>query len=293
LIAPRVGLVTVTYNSGTVLEPFLKCVFEQTERSFVLVAVDNASRDQSLPLLQKVTDERIAIIANPDNRGVAEGNNQGIEYCRANGIEWVLLINNDTEFSPTLVEGLLNRAKELNARVVVPRIPYFDRPDLAWYSGGRFSWWRGFQSRHEPPRALAEDQPRITEYAPTCCMLVHKSVFDEIGTMDPAYFVYWDDTDFCWRLMRAGIPIHYDPGLILLHKVSTLTGGETSPFSVRHYSRNQIYFLRKYFSPAVVAANIFWIRFKNRIRLLTGRDDAAIAEIRVQAIVEGQQMKVT
>jgi GT2 family glycosyltransferase len=89
---------------------------------------------------------------------------------------------------------------------------------------------------------------------------------------------------------RHDIPIYYDPRIPFAHKVSTLTGGPQSPFSVRHDSRNQIYFLRKHFSPWVVAANVAWIRFKNRIRLLMGKDDAPIAALRKQAILEGLRM---
>jgi GT2 family glycosyltransferase len=282
---PRIGLVTVTYNSGSVLQPFLDCVRAQQLRDYRLIVVDNASSDATMNILRAHTDDQLQLIANPDNRGVAEGNNQGIVACREAGIEWVLLINNDTEFTPDLLESLLSSARELNARVLVPRITYFSDPSSDWFAGGHFSWLRGFQSRHT--KSDGSRIPRRIHYSPTCCMLVRMEVFDEVGMMDPAYFVYWDDTDFCWRLGRHGVPILYDPRVTMAHKVHSLTGGQMSAFSTRYDSRNQIYFLRKHFGPGVVQANLAWIRMKNRLRLLLGRDDEATAGLRRKAIAEG------
>jgi len=289
---PTIGLVTVTYNSASVIKPFLACVSAQTVQNHLLVVVDNASRDDSLALVAAHGDARTLVIANADNLGVAEGNNQGIEACRARGIDWILLINNDTEFSPTLLEGVLASAAKLQARVIVPRVTYFDRPEQNWFAGGHFSWLRGFQARHEesPAAGSEREAPREIACAPTCCMLIHASIFDSVGLMDAAYFVYWDDTDFCWRLNRHHIPIMFEPAVSLAHKVSSLTGGAQTPFSARHYNRNQVYFLRKHFPPLVVHANILWIRLKNVARRALQLDDAAIADVRVKAIAEGLRM---
>src|ERR1700733_2803561 len=98
----RIGVVTVTYNSASVLPAFLGCVMEQTHREFILFAADNSSTDDTLRMLRGCSDERLKIIANPDNRGVAAGNNQGIVAALEAGCRSVLLLNNDTEFGATL-----------------------------------------------------------------------------------------------------------------------------------------------------------------------------------------------
>src|SRR4051812_22766558 len=103
----KVGVVTVTYNSGKVLQDFLCCILSQTHSNFVLFAIDNASTDSTLQQLHACTDPRVAIIANPDNRGVAEGNNQGIRAALEAYCDSVLLINNDTVFENGLIEKLL------------------------------------------------------------------------------------------------------------------------------------------------------------------------------------------
>jgi GT2 family glycosyltransferase len=82
-------------------------------------------------------------------------------------------------------------------------------------------------------------------YAPTCFMLIHKSVFGKIGLMDEKYFVYYDDTDFVYRALKKGFRIIYLPEFIIQHRVAYSTGGSESLFSVYYCNRNRIYFILK------------------------------------------------
>ena len=62
------------------------------------------------------------------------------------------------------------------------------------------------------------------DYASTCCLLIRKEVFDNIGLMDEKYFVYFDDTDFLFRVKKEGVhKIYYDSQITLFHKVGSLT----------------------------------------------------------------------
>ena len=131
----RIGVVTVTYNSGQVLPDFLRCLWAQTCRNFLLLAVDNASCDSTLEVLKECSDERLIVIANPDNRGVAEGNNQGIRQALEAGCSSVLLLNNDTEFDETLLERLAAGLETYPCDMVCPKTFFFDEPDRIW--GGR------------------------------------------------------------------------------------------------------------------------------------------------------------
>src|ERR1700729_3843408 len=81
----KIGVVTVTYNGAKVIREFLASLDSQTHSNFILYVVDNASNDDVLDVVSKVSQFRIKVIANPDNRGVAEGNNQGIRAALAEG----------------------------------------------------------------------------------------------------------------------------------------------------------------------------------------------------------------
>src|SRR5215471_11887033 len=104
----KIGVVTVTYNSEPVLQDFFDSLVAQTHTNFILYIVDNASRDQTLAMARLRTEVSSVIIANRDNVGVAEGNNQGIRAALDDGCECVLLLNNDTVFPATLFDRLYN-----------------------------------------------------------------------------------------------------------------------------------------------------------------------------------------
>ena len=238
-----IGVVTVTYNSDEVLDDFLTSLMSQSAE-FQLFVVDNASSDATMDKLCGVIDARIELLPQSENLGIAVGNNIGTAAALSAGCDYVLLLNNDTVFEATLFQDLVDRAKAASAHVVVPSLRYFDQPERVWFETARFDRWRG-----SVPVALdPAPQGTVTtlECACTCCALFDRSVFERVGMMDEQFFVYWDDTDFFYRCDRAGVTMVLDAGLEVLHKVSTLTGGEDSEFSEFERTKNRVYFIRKH-----------------------------------------------
>lgn len=287
----RIGVVTVTYHSGEVLQPFLDCCAQQSGVPWKLFVVDNASRDSTRAILAREPRPWMKVILNDGNLGVAEGNNQGIRAALAQGCTDVLLINNDVEFPPTLFHDMLVALEHHGADALTPRITYHDEPDQDWFNGGRFRYAWGPDARHDEPGDPAErNRPRVIEYAPTCCMLVRGRVFTSVGLMDPAYFVYWDDTDFCLRMLRAGHPLVCDPALSMSHKVSSLTGGLSSDFFIRHHHRNQLYYVRKHFGIWVLGYTLAASVIKAALRVPMRGDTARQFWLRLRSMGEGLRM---
>lgn len=241
-----VGVVTVTYNSGRVIDDFMKSILAQTYAHFRLYVIDNTSSDDTLERIRCYGDARTVIVANQVNAGVAEGNNIGIRAALRDGCGLVLLINNDTVFDPDLLSKLAEGLQKHGCEMIVPKILFFDRPDTIWYAGGYFNMLRGSGSHFGLGRRDNGefDLTRTVSYGPTCCMLIKGEVFDRVGLMDSTYFLYFDDTDFCLRAYRAGVKFFYLPSARMMHKESSLTGGP-SGFSLRYITRNHIYYLLK------------------------------------------------
>jgi hypothetical protein len=190
----------------------------------------------------------VVIIRNSTNLGVAEGNNVGIRAALGDNCASVLLINNDTVFGPDVISKLSEGLEQYQCDMIVPKILYFSPADRVWSAGGDFSVLRGRSihigfGRKDDGRF---DQPREVNYGPTCCMLIRREVFERIGLMDPNYFVYFDDSDFCLRANRAGIRLVYLPTVRLYHKVSTLIG-HRSELALRYVTRNHVYYVLKNF----------------------------------------------
>lgn len=243
----KIGVVTVAYNSEMVLQEFFDSLARQTHRNFILYVVDNASRDESVDMTRQRSDVPIFIIANENNLGVAEGNNQGIRAALADGCECVLLLNNDTVFPEDLFAQLYSGLTSHHCDMTTCKMYYHDKPDVLWCAGGHFQPWLGYRNQHDglDQKDTGQfDHPRPVTYTPTCCLLVRRSVFDRVGLMDSKYFVYSDDADFLYRCMKQGLSLWYLPDAKLWHKVNSLTGG-VSDFTVHYCTRNRMYFMRK------------------------------------------------
>lgn len=272
----KVGIVTVTYNSEQVIEAFMDSINGQTYRDFILYVIDNASKDDTLLRFEKNKSlNNFVLLRNSENIGVAAGNNQGIEAAISAGCKYVLLINNDTEFEPTLITKLLMGLDEYDCKLIVPKILFHNEPTRIWSAGGSFLPFQAYKNIHIGEGEL--DSAKFNEaicitYAPTCCMMIESSVFESVGLMDERYFVYFDDTDFCLRVLRAGFKMSYLPTARLTHKVSSLTGGGCSEFTMRYMIRNRVYFLRKNFGRVYLGFALGYIQLSLFIRLFCFHD---------------------
>jgi GT2 family glycosyltransferase len=290
---PKVGVVTVTFNSAKVIDGFTRSLLAQTHQDFVLYVIDNASTDDTLAKLACYRDPRIQVLANDENKGVAAANNQGIRASLRAGCELIWLINNDTEFEPRLLETLVAGLAAQDCDLILPKIMYYDAPERVWFAGGYFSRWRAYATLHYGKQEVDHgqfDTARQIDYAPTCCMLIRQRVFEQIGLMDETYFVYYDDADFCFRARRAGLRILYYPSAVLLHKESSLTGGAQSPFALRLSARNKLYFLKKNLGPVwLLWAALYEVYLLGR--LVSGRDSWQAFSLRQQSLCAGVRLK--
>lgn len=289
----KIGVVTVTFNAGGFLQPFMDCCLAQTFEDFELLVIDNASSDETLEVLTAIVDPRLSLMRNEHNVGYAAACNQGIRHFLECGVSDILFINNDTEFGPELFGALRAMRAHHNADAITPRIGYAEDPEINWYAGGRFTFWKGFQGEHlgqgekHDPK---DTEPRWTPVAPGCCVMFAAATFERLGFFDESYFVYFEDTDYFLRMKRAGLRLLYAPGLSIAHKVSLSTGGSQSDFSIRYYQRNQMYLLRKHFGALAVAGQAALVLVKATLRFLAGRDTTRQYKLRVSSITEGLRM---
>lgn len=252
----KIGVVTVTYNSGEVLDDFLLSIKKQTHDNFILYVIDNDSNDNTSELIENFDDSRVVYVKNSDNKGVAAANNQGIVKAFEDNCSYILLLNNDTLFADNTFENLLQNLHINNADIVVPKMYYFDDKNSIWFAGGNFDKTFQCDVNHigfkEKDIGQYNDISQIT-YAPTCCMLITKETIDDVGLMDEKYFVYEDDVDYCYRAtIVAKKKMIYLPNFEFYHKVGGLTNKERtsfqSDFATKYITRNRVYLCKKFFT---------------------------------------------
>jgi len=260
-VAGKVGAVTVTYNSASVLEAFFASLDRQSYTNFVLIAVDNASQDQTIALLDAHHSDRQIVIGNVTNLGVAAGNNQGIRAAIEAGCEYILLLNNDVVLDVEMIAQLVQGLHDHTCAMTVPMMYFHTPPERIWAAGGGFHPKSGWRVYHR--FAFEVDTPRSSraaqiDYTPTCCVLIRRDVFAEIGLMDERYFVYSDDVDFMFRAKEAHLSMFFVPNARLWHKVNGLTGGSESDFTYYYGARGRALFLYKHMGPMYA---FFWTCF--------------------------------
>ncbi|MGL5594466.1 MAG: glycosyltransferase family 2 protein [Cetobacterium sp.] len=260
----KVGIVTVLYNSETVLKDFFLTLEEQNYKNIILYIVDNNSPDNSYEMSKEYkikSKYEIKILKNKDNLGVAEGNNIGIKKALRDGCDYVLLANNDIIIKKDSISKLLEKSQEKNKPIVVPKIYYYNTSKI-WCAGGKFNKLRGTTIHIGE---LEEDNQIYDldydcDYSPTCFMLIEKKVFEDVGVMDEKYFVYYDDTDFIYRANLKGYKVYYTGETSIEHKVSVSTGGSESLFSIFYGTRNRMYFIKKNLKkiPKIISLSFFF-----------------------------------
>jgi GT2 family glycosyltransferase len=246
-----IAIVIVNWNGLRFLDPCLEAVAAQTLPAQRVFVVDNGSADGSVEHL-RTRWPAVEVLALGQNLGVAAGNNAGIRRAVEAGADQVLLLNNDATMEPDVLARLHAALAEGGASVwaATPKIVYRSEPGRIWSAGGEMLWWKGLtKDRGTDQLDRGQfDRREIVTYANTCCLLVRATAFARAGLMDEAYFMYFDDSDFCGRLLRAGGRIVYVPEALVRHDVqaSSRTGGTGVNHFVVYYSiRNRPRFISR------------------------------------------------
>ena len=82
------------------------------------------------------------------------------------------------------------------------------------------------------------DKEQRIGFATGCCLLIPKSVTDEAGFLDERFFLYYEDTEYSFRLQKQGIAIWYCPQAVMYHKVGASTRGADSALCAYYIARN-------------------------------------------------------
>lgn len=237
----------LNWNRPQYILPCLDSLSGMDGLPYRVIVVDNGSTDGSPTLIRERFPD-VILIENGRNLGFAEGNNVGIRYALQSGSDYVLLLNDDTEVDPHFLRSLIEVAESDDAiGVVGPKICYYDEPQKIW-SGGAIidELGRSHELRHNENEMDdgRHDVVEEVDLVSGCAILVKASVIEEIGLLDPRFFAYFEETDWCARARKAGFKIVYVPQARIWHKIRPEVRGQ-SPQYVYLMTRNRLLFLSK------------------------------------------------
>lgn len=246
----RVGIVILNYNGKNVLPGLLKSLTKIDYPDLRIFLIDNNSSDDSIEHARVDFSEKLPmdITVNPENLLFSAGNNIGINRAIEWGADYVILLNNDTIVPPSLIKELVDFMEDKpKAGVAGPMIHFAEPSNTIWGAGGMVSTWFGLV-RHRGIRMIDNGQfskPEKVDYVSGAAMMARSGVFSELNMLDESFPMYYEDTDFCFRVRKAGHEIWYVPTAPLIHLVSVAAGGQASGFKIsRRFKAGMKFFAR-------------------------------------------------
>jgi len=247
-----VTVVVVNWNSGALLERCLLALGAQTLTPRRVVVVDNGSRDGS----ERAARERpgVELLALGANLGFAAANNRGI--ARAEGCEWIALLNPDAFPEPGWLEALVRAADDGRFALLASRQVLADDPSRLDGTGDVYTVAGRAWRRHHGQAAAENDLVPEEVFSPcAAAALYRRDALLEAGGFDESFFCYFEDVDLAFRMRLAGHRCLYVPDAVV-HHVGSASSGRRSPFSVYHGHRNLVWTYWKNMPAALLA--FYW-----------------------------------
>jgi N-acetylglucosaminyl-diphospho-decaprenol L-rhamnosyltransferase len=272
MASARASVVVVTLNALPWVQRALESV-----RGYETIVVDHGSTDGTRELVRTRFPE--AILVEQENRGLGAGWNAGMSRGVA---EYVLLLNADAWLVGDALERLVAFADSRpDVAYVGPRLL---NPDgslqrsvrsfpTVWRLATEYLFLRKLAPRSRALNAFyaggfAHDEVREADWLMGACMLVRRAAVDEVGGLDERFFLFNEETDWCYRFRQAGWSVVFYPAAEVFHVGGSAHGGRF----FRELVRGQLLFLQKHHGPAAAerARRMFIVALRLRALLFRG-----------------------
>ena len=252
-VGPIVGIVVVHFGSLDDTRECLDSVRRVTYAERVTVLVHNGTAPESLALTQEYPEAVHEII--DVNRGYAAGVNAGTRAAIQHEARYVYALNNDTALDPQSVDQLVAACeREPSIGVIGGMFYYADRPNTVQNSGCYINWMSGKVST-KGEGSLNSGQFSALEEPDFVCgagFFFPVSVMTEIGGLDERYFLYCEESDWCFRVRAAGRRIVRLEHARLYHRGGRAVNAQAGLYPY-FATRNKIWLVRRWAPPVT-----FW-----------------------------------
>ena len=247
---PSVAVIVLNWNNAPDTLECLESLSHLDYPNYRVIVVDNGSDDGSEEIIRARFPE-VEVLQTGRNLGYAGGNNVGIRYALAQGVDYIAILNNDVTVAPDFLLHLCSALRERDdAGIATPLIAEATDPERVWALGSKVDWRTGTVDRvhaGDKVKVWRDRCPFEVDIASGTVMLVRREVFERVGLLDESFYLYFEETDWCLRVARAGYRIFAVPSSLVWHKVSASLG-RTSPVIDYYMLRNQLRFIARNWS---------------------------------------------
>ena len=252
----HVAVIVLNYNGA---EDTIECVNSITAAgcSADVIVVDNASKGDDLTRLKEALPHEAVLLTSAVNLGYAGGNNIGIRYAYDKGYEYICVLNNDTVVTEDFV---LPCVEELERNKDIA----FIGPTIINYSDGKVQSTGG---NIHINKAYVDCKNNDTEYSPDprtiqsdyiggACMVFRREIIKEFGMIPESYFLFFEETEWCYRALKKGYRNICLNTVTLRHKGSASID-KIGGLNAYLMKRNRIAFLRRNHSIKIYAFLVY------------------------------------
>jgi GT2 family glycosyltransferase len=273
-----VSVLVVNWNTCDLLRDCLRSVYAQSGAGDCeVIVIDNGSTDGSPEMVRREFGE-VRLLASPENLGFAAANNLGISIATG---RYILLLNSDTIVLDDAIEKTVAYAdRHPDAAVVGCRILNPDLslqhscfmfpsvlnlllfstylyqlfPNSRFFGREQMTWWQ-------------RDDDREVEVVTGCYMLVRKQAIDDVGPMDDQFFMYYEETDWCFRFKSKGWSNRFTPVAKIIH-IGGASAAKLGAQRAKIKNRSFVRYLFKHWSKPRAVIGLLAIGFFYAIRLV-------------------------
>lgn len=243
---PRVITVVLNYNQYSLTREMLADFQKKGWGGSRVIVVDNNSTDDSAEKLRNEFSD-VEVLETGRNLGCAGGRNFGVRSAMAHGAEFVFFVDNDAYVAEDCIAILVTHLERDPAiGILGARVMRHPEIDSIGSLGTMVDWDRcHYKSIREEPTGATHDGLIETAWVPGTAWMVRTSIFEEVGFIDERYFIYFEDTDYSFRIRKKGLRVAVATDAVIWHRECSNMGAG-SPHSAYYYTRNRLLFFTAY-----------------------------------------------
>ena len=246
--SPLISIIIPNKDQVESLDKCLESIEKSSYKNYEIIIVENNStEDETFAYYKKIESDKIRIVYWSDEFNYSAINNFGVKHARG---DYLLLLNNDVEVITTdWLEELTANCQRKDVGIVGARLYYPDDTiqhagiviGIGGVAGALFVGMPRMFTGYLHKAAIQQDLSAVT----AACMMVKRSVYEELGGLEEELKVAFNDVDFCLRAREKGYLVVYDPNVELYHFESKSRGMEDSKEKIRRF-QNEIEYMRSH-----------------------------------------------
>jgi GT2 family glycosyltransferase len=239
-----ISIIILSYNTQDLLVRCLSSVFSTiTSESIEIIVVDNASQDGSVAQVKKKFPQ-VLMVENTQNVGFAAGCNIGAKKAKG---DLLVFLNSDTEFSDPKTLTYMKESMETDDTGIVGGLlknadGTYQRSFGAFYTLPSITKMLFLGEKHEMSQQNFTTVQTV-DWVSGGFMMVQRTVFEKVGGFDEKIFMYVEDVEFCYRVLRLGNHIIVDPRAVVSHVGQ---GSSNRDFAIVKIYEGLQYFYKKH-----------------------------------------------